>query len=418
MAASSEPASPHEAAHSPHRVRVGAFATHPIQYQAPLWRRLAKDPRFQFRVFYFSAHGSIPTFDPGFGQAFAWDVPLLAGYGHEFITRAPLQIAHEAAIPDFENFLREQRLDVVLVHGYFSAHAKQLIRAARRGNYKIVVRGEFSDLASLHQPWWRRAARNLWLRTLYRQVDAFSSIGADATAHLLSHGVPDEKIFLASYSVDDELIARQKVLHSRAKARRDLDIDERQFVILFSGKLIPRKQPILLAQAIARLPHHAGITACFLGSGELFEPVKNYLGPILGRRLLMPGFVNQSALGPYFAAADVFSLPTAHDTWGLVVNEAMHWGLPCLVSDQAGCCRDLIDPGITGFTHKADDVVGLAALLQRLLADRAATQRMGDAAASRISNFTADKTATAIADTLWAVAQANPSQRLLGTPTL
>ena len=48
-----------------------------------------------------------------------------------------------------------------------------------------------------------------------------------------------------------------------------------------------------------------------------------------------------------FEVADLFALPSSgvYETWGLAVNEAMHMGVPCLVSDRVGCQRDLVTDG-------------------------------------------------------------------------
>jgi glycosyltransferase involved in cell wall biosynthesis len=384
-------------------IRVGIFNTHPIQYQAPVWRHLAGDARLDCQVFFLSRQGSSPAMDPGFGEQFCWDVPLLDGYAHEFLASLPIDEAYRQPLPDLPRFLDRHRFDVVLVHGYTHAYARQLIRAAR-GRYRVVLRGEFSDLQSSGQPRWRRIARTLYLRNLYRRIAAFSSIGSDSTRHLLRHGVARDRIHLAPYCVDDELIAHQRARSDRAAARAAFGLGPDSVMILFSGKLIPRKQPLMLAEAVERMTLRDRVSVCFLGSGEQAAAVESRLRPTLGSRLIMPGFVNQSALGPYFAAADAFVLPTAHDTWGLVVNEAMHWGLPCVVSDRAGAARDLVVEGVTGFLHGSGDVVQLARHLDTLAANPALAGRMGAAAADRAAGFSSRVTARCLADTFVTVA--------------
>ncbi len=59
------------------------------------------------------------------------------------------------------------------------------------------------------------------------------------------------------------------------------------------------------------------------------------------------GFINQTELPTYYAAADVFVLPSHYETWGLVLNEAMACGLPGIVSDTCGAIQDMI--GVTCF---------------------------------------------------------------------
>src|SRR5215472_10359248 len=80
------------------------------------------------------------------------------------------------------------------------------------------------------------------------------------------------------------------------------------------------------------------------------------------------GFQNQSALSPYYHAADLLVLPSIHsETWGLVVNEALHHGLPCVASEAVGCAPDLIESGVTGYTFKSGSPNSLALVLQQAL---------------------------------------------------
>lgn len=373
--------------------RVGIFTTHPIQYQAPLWRILARQNVVATKVYFFSDHGVISRMDQGFGQAFAWDIPLLDGYHHEFISRVPIGGIRRATIPDLPRFIARERLDAVLVHGYAAAYSRELLRRRKAGAFRLVMRGEFATKRDPASPAWRAALRPFYLKRLYRHVDVFASIGKDSTAHLLRHGVSQERIVVAPYSVDDALIERQRAKYDRSRERAELGIDDATRLILFSGKLIPRKQPLLLAEAIARLPSKDRVAVCFLGAGEEKECVEAKLRPLLGGRLIMPGFVNQSQLGRYFAAADVFCLPSAYDTWGLVVNEAMHWGLPCIVSDRAGSHHDLVVDGKTGFVHSWNDPASLSARLEQLLRDPALLAGMGRAARKHAEAYRCEVTA-------------------------
>ncbi|HVJ83875.1 MAG TPA: glycosyltransferase, partial [Planctomycetia bacterium] len=58
--------------------------------------------------------------------------------------------------------------------------------------------------------------------------------------------------------------------------------------------------------------------------------------------------------------------PSRSETWGLVVNEALATGLPCVVSESVGCAPDLVVPGVTGATHPVGNVAALADALARL----------------------------------------------------
>jgi glycosyltransferase involved in cell wall biosynthesis len=80
------------------------------------------------------------------------------------------------------------------------------------------------------------------------------------------------------------------------------------------------------------------------------------------------GFKNQKALSPFYHCADLLALPSRFgETWGLVVNEALHHGMPAIVSDAVGCAPDLIEPGATGEVFEANSMQLLASAIQRAL---------------------------------------------------
>jgi hypothetical protein len=99
---------------------------------------------------------------------------------------------------------------------------------------------------------------------------------------------------LTRYSVNDSLIERQKAAFPRGEARKSLGLSAETLLFLFSGKLISRKQPLLLAQAAASLVKNRRFTLCYLGAGKQLSAVESLLRPLLGERLLLPGLVNQS----------------------------------------------------------------------------------------------------------------------------
>jgi glycosyltransferase involved in cell wall biosynthesis len=377
------------------KTRLAVFLTHPVQYFAPLWRHLARVPGLDLAVTYMTDASVRATIDPGFGVPVAWDLPLLSGYcsrvvhpGAELTTSGALRVSAP------ERLLADTRCDWILVHGYTHPFERQLVRAARSANVKVLMRGEFSDATGRNPV--RNAVREMYLRWFYVRVDAFCSIGQDARAHLGKRRVPATRIFDSPYSVDNALFEHQRVENARAESRQRLGLPEDSFVIVFSGKLIPRKDPLLILKALRRLPSIDKIALIFIGDGPLREQVFRQGHSLLDRRLIMPGFINQTGLGQYYSAGDVLILPSRYETWGLVVNEAMQFGLPVVASDRVGCRRDLIVEAETGFVFHAGDAGALAGAIAGLLADRERCARMGELARRHIRAFSIEASANGI----------------------
>ena len=100
------------------------------------------------------------------------------------------------------------------------------------------------------------------------------------------------------------------------------------------------------------------------------------------------GFQNQSILPQYFRLADIFVLPSRHEPWGLIVNEAMAAGCACIVSDDVGSHTDLITDGLNGFVFPTGDISALTAALQRAFATPETSAAMGERAAERMCSWT------------------------------
>jgi len=371
-------------------VRLAIFATHPIQYQVPLWRLLARTSDLDVKVFYFSDLSVRGDIDPGFSVPVAWDVPLLEGYQSEFITRnADLQRPGSVAMPDPKGLLRNGRFDWALIQGYTHCFERQVIQAAGRLGIKVLIRGEFSDLDRGRGPI-KEFLRRRYLKWFYSHVDAFCTIGQDARRHLLRWGVPDDRLFFSPYCVDTTHFHQQSEEFDRNTTRARLGLTNGVFTFLFSGKLIPRKEPLLLLEAFERLSDRENMALIVLGDGPLKDRVVQRGRAILGPRFLFQGFVNQSHLGQYFLAADAFVLPSNFETWGLVVNEAMQFGLPVVVSHMVGCGRDLVPENRTGFVFPSGDSEALGDCLRKLAEDRQLARRMGRQSRQVISAYTVE----------------------------
>src|ERR1700752_1695452 len=110
--------------------KLAIVSTHPVQYNAPLFRLLAERNKIQLKVFYtWSQSESGSIFDPGFGIEKKWDIPLLDGYEHCFVpnTAADPGSHHFTGIknPGLVNDIKEYQPDAILVYGWnFHSHLK------------------------------------------------------------------------------------------------------------------------------------------------------------------------------------------------------------------------------------------------------------------------------------------------------
>jgi len=387
------------------RLCLVAVETHPIQYKAPLFRKLAADPRIDLTVFYAMIPDAAQQ-GAGFGVPFEWDLPLLGGYRHEVLenrARHPSATTFSGCdTPGIFGRLRRDRPDAVLVNGWGTKTSLQALWACRRLGIPCLVRGE----ANLLRPRavWKHAAHRL----LLRQYSAWLAIGSANREFYRFHRCREDRLFWAPYAVDNDFFAAQAAARAgrRDELRSAFGIPREACVFLFAGKLEGKKHPLDLLEALVNLPaaRRACAHALMAGDGALRGECER-LARERGLPATFAGFLNQSRLPDAYAAADVLVLPSdAGETWGLVVNEAMASGRPAVVSRAAGCCADLVVEGETGHSFACRDVAALSAILDGYLRDPGQAARQGAAAAERVRPFGYGPAAEGIAEAVQACA--------------
>lgn len=392
------------------RYRLAALTSHPIQYQAPLFRALTETGEVDLDVLFCSSGSAGVHLDEGFGREFAWDTPLLDGYRHSFLKNLSPSPAPGRFLgcinPRVGRALATGRYDAVWVHGWGLASSWLGFNAANRHHIPVLLRGEANGLKE--PGGLKGCAKRFLLTRLFRQVSAFLAVGTNNAEFYAAYGAPKEKIFLAPYAVDNDFflgrsrsLARERILlREREGISRDLP------VILFCGKFSDVKRPLDLLDAFQHLGDEPKASLVFVGDGRLRVQMQQYVVEHGLRRVHFLGFRNQSELPACYALADVFVLPSAFEPWGLVVNEAMCSGLPVIASDKVGAAPDLIHDGVNGFVFPAGNVELLADRLRRALLDEDMRQRMGAQSRGIIEHWGINETVHGIMQALeYATAQ-------------
>jgi glycosyltransferase involved in cell wall biosynthesis len=349
--------------------RLAVVVSHPTQYYSPWFRWLAANTDITLRVYYLWNAGVNATHDPQFGKTFAWDVDLLSGYDHEFVpntARSPGSDRFSGLLnPGLPARLADWRPDAVLLFGYNYATHLGLILWARLHGLPLIFRGDSHLLGRGRLSWTKR----LPLSLLYGRFAAFATVGEANRDYFRVFGVPARKLFAVPHCVNaGHFTPTDAARAEAARLRTSLGLDGKR-VVLFAGKLIPAKQPRAILEAfLALAPAHAALVFVGEGDEQAALVARAASRPDVTVRFLP--FANQSEMPSRYLMADIFTLPSRglYETWGLAVNEAMHLGAPCLVSDRVGCQRDLVTDGETGWVFRADDPADLREKLAVALA--------------------------------------------------
>jgi glycosyltransferase involved in cell wall biosynthesis len=379
-------------ARPPSRYRLAVLTTHAVQYQAPLFRKLAAHPRVDLTVFRCSNWGLEPYFDSGFQQSVQWNQPLLEGYRSELLrnlsARPNINRFWGLINPGIVKRLHGGQFDALIVHGWSNVTTWLAIFAALSTRTRLLMRAETNLLPRLSRS--RANLKQFVLGNLFREVYGFLAIGRYNREFYRSLGVPPERICFAPYSVDNEffLARAAELLPQRAETRRRHGIAPDAQVVLFVGKLKPTKRPDDLLAAFATMSaRNPSAVLAFVGDGEMRAQLTAIAAQLGLRNVAWFGFRNQEQLPEFYSLADVFCIPSAFEPWGLVVNEAMCFNLPIVASNQVGATGDLVQDSVNGFVFPAGDRDALADALDYLLTRRAIRQRFGAASGQLISHY-------------------------------
>ena len=251
----------------------------------------------------------------------------------------------------------------------------------------VILRGETTLLP--HMPSWKAAIKRAVLSLLFKKVSGFLAIGRYNAEFYEAYGVPKEKIFLVPYAVDNSffLSKAEEQLPEKIELKRNVGIPDDLPVVLFSGKLLDVKRPMDLLMAFAEVSEVVQAALVYVGEGPLRSELEAYVRESRIQHVYFVGFKNQTELPEFYAMADVFVLPSTFEPWGLVVNEAMCFGLLVIVSDQVGAGGDLVQHGVSGFVYPAGQVSALADQLRGVLADPVKRKETGQVSKQLIQQW-------------------------------
>ncbi|MFN2975626.1 glycosyltransferase family 4 protein [Terriglobus aquaticus] len=376
-------------------IRLAYVVSHPIQYQAPLLRELAADPSIDLCVFFCSDFSIRAYRDSGFGAEVRWDVPLTEGYRSVVLPRWRETTSPRTFAPIARGFLRHfarglngQRFDAVWVHGYSTVNSLHAILAARTLGIPVLLRAE-PWLADRPRSAWRLALKRLFFTGLRSLISAVLPIGTRNAEYWSYYFGARFPAFLVPYAVDNDRFAAQ-IAQQYLAAPESLDLEPGRPVILFASKLQERKHCDDLLEAYllltADMPADQQPHLLIVGDGEQMPMLRARVAAVNAPLVRFAGFRNQTELPGIFALSTVFVLPSRHEPWGLIVNEAMACGLPVIVSDEVGCAVDLVQNGANGFIVPARDIAALAEALRSVLLPGVA-QRRGECSRQRIAKW-------------------------------
>lgn len=228
-------------------------------------------------------------------------------------------------------------------------------------------------------------------KLLISKATAWLSSGLSTSKYLVHYGANEKRIYQYTFtSLKEEDILKNHVLPiDKDFIKEKLGIKESR-IILSVSRFIPIKGNDVIIESLKGLGDNVGL---YIVGGK---PPKEYLD--LREKLALTNvyfvdFMTKADLKNYYLAADIFVLATRYDAWGLVINEAMSFGLPVITTDRCVAGLELIENHENGYIIPCDNADLLRLKITDLLQSDISRSMISQKNLAKISDYTIEKMA-------------------------
>lgn len=327
-----------------------------------------------------------------------WEIDISAcRFDYKILSSKKIQLLdQEKVIFTYDGLFKTIRREhpiVIFSAGFSFATTKLWLRSWLKKTPYIIWSGAINTSDRLN-PRFRKIHRKL----LIKRAIGFVAYGKKAKEYLISLGAAPEKISIAINTVDIDFFKNEINSNKYNISKYPVKC------LLYVGNLTKGKRIDLILLVIKELStHRKDFVLKLVGDGS----EKKYLKRLAEKLKIIEfmsfeGFKQREEIVKYYAEADCFLFPSEYDIWGLVLNEAMAAGLPCLASIYAGATYDLIEDGINGFSVNFSETEKVVENVNWILDNSEQAKIIGQKARNTISEIgSLEKSARAFIDAIY-----------------
>lgn len=266
-------------------------------------------------------------------------------FDYEILHTATFNIGNEEKVfflyQGLLRLIKREQPEKIIIIGYSIGTLKIWLRSFFKKTNYLIWSGTILK-KGLNDSFLRKLQRKI----LLKRASGYIAYGSKAKEYLLSMGVKPERIHVGINTVDTTFFNANTEL-----LRASLPPQTKKH-LTYIGYLIERKNVIRILEAVKLLSQtRADFILDIVGDGSDRDNLENYVQEHkLHSYVLFHGYKQKQELTQYLCRSNCFLFQTDFDIWGLVLNEAMAAGVPCIASTEAGSSYDLIKEGETGFT--------------------------------------------------------------------
>jgi glycosyltransferase involved in cell wall biosynthesis len=361
-------------------------------YQVPLFSRLSKMHNDNIHVV---SVRDLPSMRKRLGWSFnSKNIP----FSYEILQEKKIRIfgVNFLFSPKILSVLFDKKYDVVVIGGYYTLTAWLTLFVFKVRGKKVVLRSGTHKYSESNTS----ALSKFMKRIFIKYVDSYVAYGTFAKEYLVSLGAKSERIFIEFDTVDVKFL-REKCIDEnclnadkRNIRKKSLGLDGK--IALYVGQLIERKNVITIIKTAEQLntiiPE---LTFVIVGNGNQSDSLKSYVHNKNITNVQFVGSVKYEKVAEYYMAADVFMTMSVSDPYPLVINEAMSFGCPIIISRNCGNSIDLISNN--GFViNDPYDSKSTAVAVQSIILDKELSITMAKESFDTIKKYDINNAANAI----------------------
>lgn len=343
-------------------------------YHVPLYRRMASSKKIDLNVFYCSneaAVGSDVKKTYGVNGRFS-DEDMLSGYSYKFLKNyspCPSYLRWPFGLVNIGIWqeIKKGKYDAVVLQAWTDLTWYLAFLACLRFKIPVLFMTDANIASESFRPTWKKIVKKILFKFLFTRASGFLTAGIANEEYYKLYGVSEDRMvrFHFSWGYEDFFSKAQYIKLKKQSIRNLLGIEENEFVMVYIGRLSKEKNPEIILEAFNKLDFK-NKKLFFVGDGQLRTRIEQALKTSDSKKVFVTGFQSRDKIGDFYAIADVLILASDAETWGIVVNEGMCFGLPIIASDQVGAIFDLVKDGYNGFIFPVGDAEKLSDCIKKI----------------------------------------------------
>lgn len=308
--------------------------------------------------------------------------------GFEAIFLEGIKIGEEASLClDIFRYIKKSEYDLFILNGYSSPTSIYLIFLLKILKIPFILSLDGGILKKD-----TNFFKDKFKRFLINSAKFYFSTSNETDKYLESFNIKSSDIFRVPFTsiLSKDLLKKPFTASEKKILKKNLGLSS-EFMILTIGQFIHRKGIDVLLRSIPSI--EADITVCIIG-GSATKEYKKIITENSINNINFYDFMSKEELSYFYKAADLFVLPTREDVWGLVINEAMSFGLPVISTNKCIGAIELLDTNKTGFIIPSDDSAKLSSKINLMLNNDELRSNMSKNALNRIGNYTIEEMAS------------------------